>query len=258
MSPRATRYRVWLKQAKHDLQASSISYQNGFNEWATYQAEQSVEKALKSVIVHAGENSPKMHKLAVLFGFCNSVNPEFRKTKFEFRHLESFTFISRYPFLLPGRDKCPHELITKQDAEVSIKQATAIVEKIEVILGKKIKLEHEEHKFMSISEAELNVRLEEVKDILVTHFHPEKIVLFGSYARRPLPQDMSTIDLLVIADMDIPFIERIKLARELTRGKDPVIEPLIYTPEEFEVMTEEEGDSFLESALAEGRELYTK
>lgn len=258
MSSKSRRYKVWLKQAKYDLKASRVSYEGNFNEWAAYQAEQAVEKALKAVISHAGKTPPRMHKLPVLFGYGNGVNQEFSKTKFEFRHLESFTFISRYPFLLPGKNEnTPHELISDDDARLCIKQAEKILEQIERILEKKITPLKEEFP-EGVGEDELKIRLEEVKDVLVTQFHPEKIILFGSYARKPLPKYMSTIDLMIIADTDLPFIERVKLARELTKGKHPVIEPLIYTPEEFNTMTEEEGDSFFETALSEGREIYKK
>ncbi|MBD3281042.1 HEPN domain-containing protein [Candidatus Dojkabacteria bacterium] len=252
---KSDRYKTWLKQADYDLQAADLSFENGFYEWAAYQSEQTVEKALKGVIVHAGETSPKIHKLSVLFGMCNSVNAEFRKTKFSFRHIESFGFITRYPFVIPGKEGTPHNLIQRKDAEAGIKEASAILTKINHILQKG-KQKNGQKMPKSISKEELDRRLDEVRDILVREFNPERIVVFGSYAREPLPDKLSTIDVLIIAETDLRFIERIKKAREVTRGDMPAIEPLMYTPDEFQTLTEREGESFFESALAEGREIY--
>lgn len=256
------RYKAWYKQAGHDLGAAKVSFENGYNEWAAYQAEQTVEKVLKSVIVHAGERAPKVHKLSVLFGYCNSVNPAFKNTKFIFRHVEAFTFISRYPFLIPGKDQSPHELISENDAKESIKEAEDIYSKIAEILQEEVVAGVEadiiDEAPQAISKEMLHKRLDEVTDVLVREFNPEKVVLFGSYARKPLPKVMSTIDILIIAETELSFIERIQKARESTKGAQPSIEPLIYTPKEFKIMTEEEGESFFESALEEGTELYAK
>lgn len=249
------RYKTWYKQAQYDLEAAKLSYENSFYEWASYQAEQAVEKTLKSVIVHAGENPPRLHKLSVLFGYCNSLNKRFRNTKFDFRHLESFTFISRYPFLLPGKDKSPHELISKNDASVCISQADRILEQVHAILESEFEPGDIELP-APISDEALEVRLQAVTDALVRTFNPYKIVLFGSYARKPLPRELTTMDILVIADTDLSFVNRITQAREATKGGVPTIEPLVYTPEEYEIMTKVEGESFFESALDEGRVLY--
>ena len=94
------RYRIWLRQAGFDIQAAELSIQSGFYEWACFQSEQCVEKALKSVLVHGGYRPPKIHKISILVSLCNNTNPEFSKTKFSFRDIESFTFISRYPFFI--------------------------------------------------------------------------------------------------------------------------------------------------------------
>lgn len=128
------RYQVWLEQAEFDLEAAKVSCDNGFNEWACFQSEQAVEKALKAVLVNAGWRPPKMHKLAVLMSYCNNANSEFKKTKFEFRDLESFTFVSRYPFLIPGENLSPHNFITLDDAKRCINQARSFLDKIQKLL----------------------------------------------------------------------------------------------------------------------------
>jgi len=98
-------------------------------------------------------------------------------------------------------------------------------------------------------------RIRVVVENLKLAFSPEKIILFGSYARGDFQED-STIDLFVIADTEARFVERIRGAIEVTGGFPPV-EPIIYTPEEFDLM-QDQGESFIESALKEGVTLYEK
>ena len=129
------RYKVWLDQASFDLQAAELSKNNGFFEWACFQSQQTVEKALKAVIVKAGWRPPKMHKLTVLMGYCNSANEKFRNTKFEYRDLNAFTFVSRYPFIIPGVNNSPHQFITLENAITCIKQATKMLSQIKQLLS---------------------------------------------------------------------------------------------------------------------------
>ncbi|MGB9792776.1 MAG: nucleotidyltransferase domain-containing protein [Thermacetogeniaceae bacterium] len=81
----------------------------------------------------------------------------------------------------------------------------------------------------------------------------KKIVLFGSMARGRL--DLFTdIDLLVVMDSDLPFVERSGwVYRKLMPRVDADI--LVYTEEELEALRE---GHFLRKALAEGVVLYEK
>jgi HEPN domain-containing protein len=252
------RYLVWLEQSQHDLDAAMLSLKNGFYEWTAYQAEQSVEKALKSVLVNAGWRPPKMHKLGVLFGLCNNANMQFKYAKFSFHRLESFTFISRYPFLLPGKDKAPHDLISYEKAQDALKEAAAVVAKISEILKKKSDTTPQQFVETVYDPQKIQTRLENVKQILIKEFTPEKIILFGRYAREQGKPLTGTIDMLIIANTELPFIDRIMKARNATGGVEPIIEPLVYTPEEFKVLTEDEKEGFLQNALEEGKVIYTK
>lgn len=256
------RYKVWLRQAEHDLQAAEHSYEEGFNEWTTYQAEQAVEKSLKAIIVHAGYVPPKVHKLSILMSLCNGVNNEFKNTRFEYRLVDSFTFISRYPFLLPGRDMTPHDQIDDASARGVLDQAKKFVDNIGSILEGRL-LSEEQGNYIPVKATagdteSIEARIDYVVGCLLDKYDPEKIVLFGSYARNKMVGNGSTIDLLIIADTEKDFLTRIKEAREQTSGGYPAIEPLVYTPEEYKIMTEEEGEGFLESAVEEGIVLYEK
>ena len=209
--------------------------------------------------VYSGANPPRIHKLQTLMGICNRVCPEFRQTKFEFRFLESFTFVSRYPFLLPGRMKTPHEIITRTEAERAYRQAQEFLRKISVILShpmapQQMLLTYDE----MFTKSEIDRRLEVVKEKLITAFDPQKIILFGRFARDEQVSRLSTMDILVIAETELSFIERIFIARKSTKEGTPIIEPLVYTPEEFNLMVDDEGESFLETALKEGKVIYEK
>lgn len=129
-----TRYRIWLKQANFDLDAARIMFENKFFEWTCFQSEQSIEKALKAVLVKSGMRPPKIHRISVLISMCNRASLKFRDTKFEFRDIESFTFISRYPFLIPGEKSSPHEYITYEDAKICLDQAHQFLEKVQMLL----------------------------------------------------------------------------------------------------------------------------
>ena len=254
------RYKVWLRQAKYDLAAAFLSLENEYFEWAAYQAEQAVEKALKSVIVQAGSKAPKIHKLGILFGFCNAINENFRNTKFAFKHIESFTFISRYPFLIPYKYKTPHEVITEADANLALVEASEVLLKVTDILKKPTG----EVNFLPIIEEgetysveQIQLRVVEIKKELIKKFNPETIILIGRFAREWNKPVAGTMDILVIADTPDRFIERIYKAREATKGGIPIIEPLIYTPSEIKSLREE-GEAFLQSAFDEGKLLYQK
>ncbi len=128
------RWQVWLNQAYFDLQAAELSMDNNFYEWATFQSEQCVEKALKAVIVEGGFRPPKVHKIAVLLSMSNRVNKSFKHVEFQFRTIEAFTFISRYPFLIPGEHQSPHEYVTYMDAVSCINEAKDTFWKIKNLL----------------------------------------------------------------------------------------------------------------------------
>ena len=102
---------------------------------------------------------------------------------------------------------------------------------------------------------DLNRRLDEVTDALVKLFNPERILLFGSFAREEENED-SSIDILIITKTDFSFIQRIKEAIKVTDG-DPPVEPLVYTPGEINLMLKQ-GEGFVDTVLKEGVLLYSR
>jgi predicted nucleotidyltransferase len=91
---------------------------------------------------------------------------------------------------------------------------------------------------------------------LVNAFKPQKVILFGSFARGEMKEG-STLDFMIIANTKLSFFNRIKKALLACTGGSPPIEPLIYTPEEIELLLNQ-GEGFMEDAMEEGIVLYKK
>ena len=82
----------------------------------------------------------------------------------------------------------------------------------------------------------------------------QKVLLFGSYARQTATET-SDVDLLVIADSNLP---RFKRSRSLYRLFNPYpfgMDILVYTPEEIKQAAECK-QSFIAAVLKEGKVLY--
>jgi HEPN domain-containing protein len=127
----AGRSEAWIKQAGFDLEAARLSLQHGYFEWASFQAQQSAEKALKGLLVFLDGYAPRGHRLGGLLGMANRLDPRV-KEDIQVSHaaLEAATFISRYPFAIPAQKMSPHEFIEKEDAEECLAEATDIYHQI--------------------------------------------------------------------------------------------------------------------------------
>jgi len=98
--------------------------------------------------------------------------------------------------------------------------------------------------------AEVDGALAALARSLRERFRIDRILLFGSYARRDVNEGCD-IDLLLVGDFPLQFHERPSLIRDLT---DLPVEPLCYTPAEFAELIAE-GNPFITEVLSEGREL---
>jgi predicted nucleotidyltransferase len=85
---------------------------------------------------------------------------------------------------------------------------------------------------------------------------PEKIILFGSYARGEATEN-SDIDILIIQDSNLPRYKRSTPIRLALRGLFPSKDILVYTPEEVEEWRSA-STSFIASVLREGKVLYER
>lgn len=256
------RYKIWLLQSQYDLKAAEGSLEAKFYEWSCYQSVQAVEKALKAVIIHAGWRSPMTHKLGVLLSMCNRANESFKSVKFNFRKIEVYTFIARYPFIYPGENSAPHDLITDHDARTCLEIATSMITKVDEFLHDVQPTTHNQGDIdiesYYFTPEEVETRIQSVlKEITAdTILNVSKVILFGSFAREKLHPRSSTMDLLIVAETELPFIERIQYVRELTKDDEPIIEPLVYTSKEFDFMLKDEREGYVESAIDEGKVIF--
>lgn len=88
---------------------------------------------------------------------------------------------------------------------------------------------------------------------IIRNYAPQKIVLFGSYARGEAHEG-SDIDLMLVKDTSKRFIDRIADVIKLNNTLIS-LEPLVYSPLELEAMKKEKRD-FIMTIEEEGIEIY--
>jgi predicted nucleotidyltransferase len=105
---------------------------------------------------------------------------------------------------------------------------------------------------------ELERYLAAVTAALVVSFTPDRILLFGSFARADQNR-ASDLDLVVIAESGLPFCDRIGEALSACYAASTrlAVEALVYTQEEWRRMLES-GSSFAQLVEREGRVLYDR
>jgi predicted nucleotidyltransferase len=101
---------------------------------------------------------------------------------------------------------------------------------------------------------EVYKKIEDYVGEVAERLDPELIILFGSFGEGDVNEG-SDIDLLVVADFKEGFLDRIKALMKLNRFGIPV-EPIGYTPEEFEEMKGK--NPFIEDVLRKGKVLFRK
>lgn len=97
-------------------------------------------------------------------------------------------------------------------------------------------------------------KIESITKKIIDEFHPQKIILFGSCARRQ-QREYSDIDLIIVFETDKPFVERIADCYRRLRPRF-ALDLLAYTPEEFDRLVEE--NRFVKHAVKEGVVIYAK
>ena len=105
---------------------------------------------------------------------------------------------------------------------------------------------------------ELDRYLATITRALAASFAPERIVLFGSFARGDQNR-ASDVDLVVIAESALAFCDRIgrALAACYEASTRMPVEALVYTSEEWRRMIAA-GSSFAQLVEREGRVLYER
>jgi predicted nucleotidyltransferase len=98
--------------------------------------------------------------------------------------------------------------------------------------------------------------LQTISTMIAEAIRPEKIILFGSWARGERG-DHSDIDILVIQESDLPRPQRYAQVRRLFWGMGVPMDILVYTPEEFARYQSVPG-SFTHTVAKEGKVLYAR
>ena len=99
-------------------------------------------------------------------------------------------------------------------------------------------------------------RFRELVERIARALQPEKIVLFGSYARGSATPD-SDVDLLVVMETSAPPVERYLAVSRLLRPRPFPVDILVKTPEEIRQALSE-GDFFIREILEKGLILYER
>lgn len=99
-------------------------------------------------------------------------------------------------------------------------------------------------------------KINDIVKRIATNFSPEKIILFGSYARGNASND-SDLDLLIIKDTTLPRHKRSFEIQKSLIGSFVPLDILVYTIMEYE-QEKDEKHSFLHSAIKSSKVLYEK
>ena len=104
--------------------------------------------------------------------------------------------------------------------------------------------------------ADIEPILKEIVEVLVRDYQPELIILYGSYASGT-PTRHSDIDLFIVKETPLRWVDRFVEVKELIYrpGRNISVQPLIYTPDEFQERLSI-GDSFVREVSTRGIRLY--
>jgi predicted nucleotidyltransferase len=107
---------------------------------------------------------------------------------------------------------------------------------------------------VGVSELITKEQINQVVEKIVQNVHPEKVILFGSYANGN-PNNDSDLDLLVIKDMPQKKVRRGREIRKFLRGMAIPIDLMVYTPQEIEEWRDTKS-AFITQIVDQGQVLY--
>ena len=126
-SSRATEAKRWFHQACYDIKASRWNIDGGFNDTATFLAQQAGEKALKSLLYYLGSRRKALltHSLVEMVKEAAKRSAGLPGLLEEARKLDLHYVPSRYPNGLPSG--YPHQFYGRETAEEALVAADRIV-----------------------------------------------------------------------------------------------------------------------------------
>jgi len=122
--------RRWILQAGFDLKAAEWNLKGGFFNTVCFLAQQSAEKALKSLLYHSGASRTRLmtHSTVQLLAEAAPVIPALEKLMDDARELDLHYIPSRYPNGLPGG--FPHVFYGEKAARAALECAERILRAI--------------------------------------------------------------------------------------------------------------------------------
>lgn len=102
----------------------------------------------------------------------------------------------------------------------------------------------------------LKKELNRIKETIIKHYLPEKLILFGSMASGNI-HEWSDIDLVIIKKTNDRFMDRLNKVSFMSKPKVG-INFLVYTPEEIQRLTEQKHYFLLEEILKKGTVIYER
>lgn len=102
---------------------------------------------------------------------------------------------------------------------------------------------------------QLALELQRVLNLLLSQYHPDRIILFGSLVSGEI-HPWSDIDLVIIKSTSRRFADRL-VDVALLCDSDVGLDCLVYTPQEFDQMVAA-GNPFIREVLKTGQVLYER
>jgi len=99
-------------------------------------------------------------------------------------------------------------------------------------------------------------QINEISIKIIENINPERIIIFGSYAKGNYHDD-SDLDLIIVKQSDLPKNKRGIEIRRLFYGLLIPMDLKIYTPEEFENELKNKY-SFLNTAIKDSKTIYER
>ena len=110
-------------------------------------------------------------------------------------------------------------------------------------------------KLMTERRALLEAELKRFVTVLIEHYRPQKILLFGSVAAGETTE-WSDLDLVIIKDTEKRFLDRTKEVMQLIQPCIGV-DILVYTPQEFACLVQERR-FIRDEIIGKGKVLYER
>lgn len=104
--------------------------------------------------------------------------------------------------------------------------------------------------------ADLEVELSRILPIIINHYRPEKIILFGSMATGDV-HEWSDIDLAIVKETNLNYFDRLFQIKRLIRS-ELATDVFIYRPAEFEESVKENHYFMIDEILGKGKLLYER